>query len=57
MNADKLFERVHELTGKYPNLDRSEIEELNSLSDKIIMVCSNTLVDMVFEDLLNSANK
>lgn len=57
MNADKLFERVHELTGKYPNLDRSEIEELNSLSDKLIMVCSNTLVDMVFEDLLNSANK
>lgn len=39
MNLKQIFKRVNELTGKYPNLNKEELEELKVLANDLSVDC------------------
>lgn len=45
VDLEKVFKRVHELTGKYPNLNEEELNELGSLSKMLSVYCKYELSD------------
>jgi hypothetical protein len=45
MELNELFEKVNELTGKFPNLNKEEAKELMKLSRNLSAEMSNALYD------------
>ena len=43
MELKDVFKRVNELTGKYPNLTKDEVKELQELSKGLSHECSEIL--------------
>lgn len=50
MEMGELFNRVNELTSKYPHLNKEEITELQKLSKTLSAECGNALYDMKLEE-------